>query len=65
MFSGSRRVVALSVAFGGLWLAQAQDVAQEAWRLESRGQSAQAREQLRSEAQRFPNDVAIQRAYAE
>jgi len=43
----------------------AQDLATEARRLESQGEGGQAQERLRTQAQQFPNDVAIQRAYAE
>jgi hypothetical protein len=43
----------------------AQDVAAEAWQLESKGAGADAQEQLAKAAAAHPNDPAILRAYAE
>src|SRR5712691_9651618 len=56
-------LASLAIVTGGA--VTAQDLAAEARRLESQGEAAQAQERLRAQAQQSPNDVAIQRAYAE
>jgi hypothetical protein len=65
-FVSGRLIAQAFVAIAaGVVPAAAQNLATDAWSLESRGEAAQARERLRAAAQQSPNDAAVQRAYAE
>lgn len=61
----SWRVGLVAVLGFGLSLCQGQDVSGEVWRLESKGEAQQAREQLRKAAAASPSDPSALRAYAE
>ena len=60
----SSRWLAMALVFSAAW-ATGQDLAAEAWRLESAGDAEQAVRRLRQAATAAPNDAVTLRAYAE